>query len=107
MPVGLGVMFVAVSFPGGDFRDQLWFVGDAAIQALGRQDGEFGFGHVEPASVFGRVTPLEALNQPTCLLGRKGFVERCWFMGIEIVLHENDLRRIGIVPVRQFLEICA
>src|SRR5712671_5345816 len=38
VPVGLGVVGIAVLLPSGDFVDQGLFVGDAAIEALGRQD---------------------------------------------------------------------
>jgi hypothetical protein len=40
VPVGLGVMGIAVVLPGGDFIDEGLFVGDAAVEALGRQDAE-------------------------------------------------------------------
>jgi hypothetical protein len=33
-------------------------VGDAAIQTLRREHAEFGFGHIEPTAVLGRVVPL-------------------------------------------------
>jgi hypothetical protein len=36
VPIGLGVIGVAVVFPGGDFLDEGLFVGDAAVEALGR-----------------------------------------------------------------------
>jgi hypothetical protein len=35
-PVGLGVVGIAVVLPGGDFVDEDLFVGNAAIEALGR-----------------------------------------------------------------------
>jgi hypothetical protein len=38
--------------PSGDLSFEGLFVGDAAAQTLGCQNGEFGFGHVEPASMF-------------------------------------------------------
>jgi hypothetical protein len=44
--------------PCGDFADQGLFVGDAAVQALGRENAEFGFGDVEPTAVLRRVMPL-------------------------------------------------
>jgi len=43
---------------------------------LGGEDGEFGFGEVEPASVLGRVTPFEPLNEAAGFGGWKGLVER-------------------------------
>jgi hypothetical protein len=35
LPVGLGVVGIAVVLPGGDFLDESCFVGNAAIEALG------------------------------------------------------------------------
>jgi hypothetical protein len=35
LPVGLGVVGIAVVLPGGDFVDEDLFVGNAAIEALG------------------------------------------------------------------------
>ena len=54
--------------------------------------------------MFGRVVPLEPLDQPACLLGGKSLVERSWLVGTEIVLHEHDLLGFGKVAVEQFLE---
>jgi hypothetical protein len=36
VPIGLGVIGIAVLLPGGDFLDEDLFVGNAAIEALGR-----------------------------------------------------------------------
>jgi hypothetical protein len=36
MPVGLGVVGIAVVLPSGDFLDDGFFVGNAAIETLGR-----------------------------------------------------------------------
>ena len=36
LPVGLCVVGIAVALPGGDFVDEDLFVGNAAIEALGR-----------------------------------------------------------------------
>ena len=44
LPVGLGVVGIAIVLPGGDFVDEGLFVGDAAIEALGREDAEFRLG---------------------------------------------------------------
>jgi hypothetical protein len=35
LPVGFGVIGIAVVLPGGDFVDEALFVGNAAIEALG------------------------------------------------------------------------
>jgi hypothetical protein len=36
VPIGLGVVGIAVVLPGGDFVNDGLFVGDAAVEALGR-----------------------------------------------------------------------
>ena len=36
VPVGFGVSGIVVVLPGGDFVDEGLFVGDAAVEALGR-----------------------------------------------------------------------
>ena len=38
LPIGLGVIGIAVVLPRGDFLDEGLFVGNAAIEALGRWD---------------------------------------------------------------------
>src|SRR5262249_60447952 len=74
LPVGLGVVGIAVVPPGGDFVDEDLFVGNTAIEALGRYDAEFRLGQIEPAAVFWSVVPFEALDQAPGLNGRKGVV---------------------------------
>ena len=36
VPIGFGVVGIAVVLPGGDFVDEGLFVGDASVEALGR-----------------------------------------------------------------------
>ena len=91
LPVGFGVMGIAVSLPCGDVVDEDLLVGDAAVEALRRENGEFGFRHIEPTAVLWRVMPFEPLDEPSCFVRWKSLVQRCGFMGIEIVLHQNDL----------------
>ena len=71
VPIGRGVAGIAITLRGGDFIGQGLFVRNAPIEALGRQDAEFGFGEVEPAAVLGRVVPFEALDQPSGFGRRK------------------------------------
>ena len=74
MPVGLGVVGVAVVFPGGDFLDEGLFVGNAAVEALGGEDAQFRLRQIEPTAVLWGVAPFEAFDQPPGFGGRKGFV---------------------------------
>ena len=69
MPVGLGVVLVAVVLPCVDFVGKDLFVGDAAIQTLRSEHAELGFGHVEPTAV---LVPFEAPGAP----GRRGRLRR-------------------------------
>jgi hypothetical protein len=51
------------------------FVGNAPIRTLRRQHAQFGFREVQPASMFGRVVPLEPLDEPPGFGCRKGFIK--------------------------------
>ena len=51
--------------PGGDFRDEDLFVGNAAVEALGGKDAKLGFRQIEPTAVLGCVVPFEPLDQPS------------------------------------------
>ena len=64
MPICFGVVSIAVVLPGGDFLDEGLLVGNPAVEALGRQDAEFGLRQIEPAAVLGRVVLFKALDQP-------------------------------------------
>ena len=99
MPVGFGVVVVAVVLPCGDFVGEDLLVGDAAIQTLRREHAEFGFGHVEPTAVLRRVMPFEALDDPTRFGGGESFVKRGRLVGVEIILHQHDLCRVGKMHV--------
>src|SRR5271163_778647 len=56
-------MLVTMVFPGGDFFFEGRLVWNAPAQTFARQDAEFGFGHVAPASVFGGVVPFEPFGE--------------------------------------------
>ena len=40
--------------------------------------------------MFGRVMPFEPFDEAPGFGGREGLVEGCRFVGVEIVLHEDD-----------------
>ena len=58
-----GVMRIAMVPPSSDLSFEDLLAGNAAAQALARQNAEFGFGHIEPTSMFGRVVPFESLTR--------------------------------------------
>ena len=49
--------------------------GDPAVEALGRQDAEFGFRQIEPAAVLWGVVPFEALDQASGFSSRESFIK--------------------------------
>jgi glc operon protein GlcG len=108
LPVGFGVVLVAVVLPCGDFVGEDLLVGDAAIQTLRRENAAFGFGHVEPAAVLGRVVPFEALDEPAGL-GRGKGLKNNWGMAIAILdstghivmLHKLDNTQYGSIAVAE------
>ena len=89
VPICLGVVGISIVLPGGDFLDEGLFVGNAAVEALGRKDAEFGLRQIEPAAVLWRIVPFEALDQSTGFGGRERFVKGSLAVDVEIVL---DLR---------------
>ena len=54
--------------PGGEFGVEGVEVGDAAVEALPGQGGQFDLGDVEPGAVFGGVVDLQPLGQRERLL---------------------------------------
>ena len=75
------------------FKDAL--VGDAAAQALPGQNGEFGLGHVEPASVLWRVMPFEPFDEAARFGGGEGGIERGRRMGAQVVLNQHNFSAAG------------
>ena len=77
---------VACVLPGGDLLDEVELVRDTAIETLTRQHAELGFGHIEPTAVFRGVVPFESLDETTGFGCGEGFVERRWFVGVEVAM---------------------
>src|SRR3954447_2204463 len=72
VPVDLSLVGVGGGLPGGEFGVEDVPVGDAAVEALSGQGGQFDLGDVEPGPVLGGVVDLESLGQGE----RLGRVER-------------------------------
>ena len=76
--------------------------GKAPLEALAREGREIQFHLVEPRAALGRVGDLEAGGE---LLGHSGgqtVVEGAQGVGMEVVLHESNLLRLGVAG-RQLL----
>src|SRR5271169_6492395 len=97
-------MLIAMVLPSGDLSLEGRLVWNSATEALARQDAEFGFGHVEPASVFGGVVPFEPFGEAARFWRGKGRVERGGRVRAQIVLDQSDVFGVGKMHVRQLLE---
>ena len=51
MPIGLGVVGIAVVLPCGDFLDEGLFIGNPTVEALGGENAEFGLCQIKPTTV--------------------------------------------------------
>jgi len=89
-PIGLGVAEVAEFGPGADLANEGFVVWDAPIEALGSQDGEFGFCQIKPGAMLRRVDPFEAVDEAARLGRGEGFVERRLGVDIQVVLEQSD-----------------
>src|SRR5258708_7888267 len=97
-------MFVAMVMPSGDFCFEGLLVWNAATETLARRNAEFGFGHVEPTAVFGRVVPFEPLGEAARFGGGESCIERSRRVRAEIVLDQHDFFGAGKMYVGQLLE---
>ena len=75
MPIGLGVVGIAVVLPCGDFLDEGLFIGNPTVEAQGGEDAEFGLCQIKPTAVLWSVVPFKTLDQSPGFGGGKGFVE--------------------------------
>ena len=64
LPVSFGMRGIAVSLPCGELVQEDLLVGDAAVETLRRENGEFGFRHIEPTAVLWRVSMPLCANFP-------------------------------------------
>ena len=104
LPVGFGVVLVAVVLPSSGFAGEHFLIGDTAIQTLRRENAGCESGHIEPTAVLGGVMPFEALDEPASLRRGKCLIERCWLVDVEIILHQHDFHRVGKMHIGQIPE---
>ena len=104
MPVGAGAGRVASGLPGADGRIHLVSTGEALAQALAGEDAQFDLRHVEPAAVLRCMHQPQAASQPTGGLGIEGVIQAGDVVRVEVVAHQRDTLRIGIVLIQQVSE---
>src|SRR5258706_14235476 len=73
VPIGLCVAGIAVVLPSVDVLDEGLFVGNAAVEALGRDDAEFRPPHIELTTALLRGVSIQELRQPAHVSGVENF----------------------------------
>lgn len=73
-------------------------------RGIDAEDGEFNLGHVQPAPMLWRVVDLQSVRDPFGLGWVEGCIERGRGMGVEVIEHEDDPFRVGILDVDQVLD---
>lgn len=101
MPIDFSLSVVSVSVPSSQLVLECVKIGDASIETLACEGGEFDFSHVEPRAMFWRVMDFETIEQTSCRVGLKSFVESGGFMRIEIITHQHDFFGSGVLHVEQ------
>ena len=104
LPVCFGVLGVSICRPRINLGLQRIFVWNASSQTLAREDAEFTLSDVEPRSMFWSVVPFEPLRDAPRFVRRESLVQRCRFMGVQIILQEIDLFGIRKMDVCQFTQ---
>ena len=105
LPIDLTLVGVGGGLPDGEFAVEDFEVADTAIQALPCQRGEFDLGDVEPGAVLWGVVDLESLGECVGFGGWECLVERGDAVGVEVVHHQHDDLRVGVVDGEQFLHL--
>lgn len=99
VPVERRAAIIALRLPCRDFAAHLCDCEDAPVQALFAQRAQFNLGDVQPASMFGRIVDFKFPRQSPSLDGRKGFVERCHVVRVEVVHCQPHFRRLRMAFV--------
>jgi hypothetical protein len=58
---------------------------------------------IEPRAMFWCVMDFEATKEASCFFWLKGFIEGGGLVGVEVIAHQNDLFRVGVLFVQQML----
>ena len=91
VPLYFSCILIVLHFPCGQFSFKSVNCIYTAWQTLACHYIKFNFLHIKPTSMFGSVVNFQTLYDPPCLSRRKGFVQRCCFMGIKIIHYQYNL----------------
>jgi len=103
-PFDAGAGQVALRLPQGDATLERGLVGNALVQVLPGKDRELNLRHVQPAAMLRRVMDLQLVREAFGLRGRKGLIQRRGGMGVQVVHHQHDALRAGIVDIDQLAD---
>ena len=92
---------VPCALPRANFPDQGRLVRNPAIQTLPTQHVQFNLRDVEPTSVLGGIHGIQPPDQTTRFCRRERLVERRHRVRIQVVHHQRDSIRLGILHIDQ------
>mgnify|MGYP001081886848 CR=1 FL=1 len=101
LPVNSSSTFVAFGFQSCYLFNQSRLVSQPAVETLPLEDAYLDFCHIQPACVFRRVVKFQLSEQPSCLGWLENFIQRSWFMSVEVVLHYSDYLRVWVSLIHQ------
>src|SRR5215218_4209076 len=93
LPFDLRSGGIAPLRPAGDLALEGVLMGDAARQALARQDAQLDLSLVQPGAVLGRVVDLEPVRETLGLLGRERLIAAGRGVRVELVQHSFSVSR--------------
>src|SRR2546430_9767137 len=100
----LGVPLVPLRVPRLDLFYEGGLRRDTAPKALTTQMAEFDLSHIEPTAVFGGRMDRSFIRDSFRLRRIKGFIKRCFGVGIEIGHHQADFFPMGIMLINKFAD---
>ena len=95
---------VLLGVPCPDLCDACRLARATAPKALTTQMAEVDLGPVEPTAVFGGLMARSCIGYAFRRSGLKGFIQRCFGMGIQIVQHQTTLLHVRILLINKFLD---
>src|SRR5262249_42915245 len=100
-PVNRRMLTIAPLLIGSGVASESSNIRQATIETLTLQDTQFNLRHVEPTAMFRGEMKLQLAPNAARLCGGKRLVERGGLMGIELVEHQANHLRLGILLIDQ------
>src|SRR5437764_8943173 len=91
----------ASRFPGRHLPGQGGGVGNAPVETLTAEEGEFALRHVQPTAMLGGVVQFQAVQEAAGFDGGERLIQGAAHMGVQVIEHQANLDRVRIVAIDQ------